>query len=462
MGVKAFAAIAPAAGIVVGGGLALVGVDSAIAWTAGITVTTALWWVTEAIPIPAASLFPFAAFPFAGVMTHAEAGAALGNTIILLLMGAFMLSKGLEKSGVHERFAAGMIRLIGRNRESEGAGGARLVLAFMITAAVLSMWISNTATVLMLTPMALALLARSPDPRLAVPLLLGIAYASSLGGTGTLIGTPPNLIFAGIYEQETGQEFGFLEWMKTGVPIVIVGLPLMALWLCRGLGGVPAPRATSTGPWRSSERRVLAIFAVTVAAWITRSEPFGGWSGWLGVDGVADSTIALMAVVAMFLVPDGEGDRLLDWKTAVTIPWGMLLLFAGGICIANAFMLSGLSAVIGDTMAGFGYLPLFLLLIAICISVTFLTEITSNTATATLLMPILAAAAIGVSAPPELFMIPAAISASCAFMLPVATAPNAIIYATERVSIRRMAGEGAVLNVLIAVIVATACYLTLS
>ena len=191
----------PAAGMALGFALAAAGFDAKICWTAAITLTTATWWVFESIPIPAASLLPFAAFPLAGVLTHREASAALGNTVILLLMGAFMLSKAIEKSGVHERFALGMIRLVGGN------GGTRLVLAFMLTSALISMWISNSATVLMLTPMALALLTHSKDPRLAVPLLLGIAYGASVGGAGTLIGTPPNVIFAGIYEQTTGAEF---------------------------------------------------------------------------------------------------------------------------------------------------------------------------------------------------------------------------------------------------------------
>ena len=445
----------PVAGALLGSLLAANGLDPKICWTAAITLNTAIWWVFESIPIPAASLLPFAAFPLAGVLTHQQASAALGNTVILLLMAAFMLSKAIEKSGIHERFALGMIRLVG------GHGGWRLVLAFMLTAALISMWISNSATTLMLTPMALAVLARSGDARLAVPLLLGIAYGASVGGTGTLIGTPPNVIFAGVYEQLTGEEYGFVRWMRTGLPVVALAIPLMALWLARHLRGAKAIELRSAGAWRSPELRVMVVFGLTILAWITRAEPFGGWSGWLGIESAGDSTVALAAVVVMFLVPDGEDGRLLDWKMAGSIPWGMLLLFAGGICIASAFTVSGLAELIGNALGGLANLPVFVLILALCVSVTFLTEITSNTATATLLMPVLAAAAVGAGVAPELLMVPAAISASCAFMLPVATAPNAIVYATDRLTIAQMAREGFALNLIVALVVAAVSYWTL-
>ncbi|MEL7240011.1 MAG: SLC13 family permease, partial [Planctomycetota bacterium] len=216
------------------------------------------------------------------------------------------------------------------------------------------------------------------------------------------------------------------------------------------------------GPWRRDEARTLIVFAVAIVAWIFRSEPFGGWSGALGVSGAGDSTVAVAAAVAMFLIPDGKGGALLDWKTANDIPWGMLLLFAGGICIATAFRESGLADLIAAQLAGLAEAPALPMMLALCLSVTFLTELTSNTATANLLMPLLAAVAAGAGVAPELLMIPAAISCSCAFMLPVATAPNAIVYATGRVPMARMAREGAALNVLIAVIVSTMSWITLT
>lgn len=440
-------AFAGAAGALAAAG----GQPEKISWTIAITALTAFWWVTEALPIPATSLVPFALFPMAGVLTQGEAAAALGSYVIVLLMASFMLSKSLEKSGVHERLALYMIRLV-------GTSGRRLVLGFMFASAILSMWISNTATTLMLATLALAILARSDDKRLAIPLLLGIAYASSLGGTGTLIGTPPNLIFADAWQKATGTEYGFVQWMRVGVPVVVVGVPLMGLWLTRKMGGVTTPALAEPGPWRRDEARTLMVFAVAIAAWITRSEPFGGWAGALGIEQAGDSTVAVLAVIAMFLVPDGKGGALLDWKSANDIPWGMLLLFAGGICIAAGFRASGLDAVIGDSLSGLAGAPVFLMMLGLCLAVTFLTEITSNTATANLLMPLLAAVGASTGISPELLMIPAAIACSCAFMLPVATAPNAIVYATGRVTMAQMAREGMVLNFIVAFVTAGICW----
>ncbi|MGE0408497.1 MAG: DASS family sodium-coupled anion symporter [Amphiplicatus sp.] len=433
---------------------AAAGQPDKIVWTIAITALTASWWMTEALPIPVTSLVPIALFPMAGILTQAEAAEAVGSYVVVLLMASFMLSKSLEKSGAHERLALYMIRLV-------GLSGRRLVFGFMFASALLSMWISNTATTLMLATMAFAILARADDPRLAAPLLLGIAYASSLGGTGTLIGTPPNLIFADAYAKATGEEFTFVRWMMTGVPVAIVGAPLMALWLTRNLGGVAAPTLADAGPWRKAEIRTLIVFGAAVVAWITRSEPFGGWAGLFQIEAAGDSTVALLAVIAMFVVPDGKGGALLDWKSASDIPWGMLLLFAGGICIAEAFRASDLDKVIAGSLGGLAEAPVILMMIGLCLAVSFLTEITSNTATANLLMPVLAAVATGAGVAPELLMIPAVISCSCAFMLPVATAPNAIIYASGQVSMARMAREGFVLNIIVALAVAAVCWITL-
>ncbi len=428
--------------------------DYAIAMTAAITLLTASWWITETIPIPATSLIPFFAFPLTNVLTHKEAAAGLGSHVILLLMAGFMLARALEKSGVHRRFALMILNTV-------GGSGKRIVLAFMITAALLSMWISNTATTLMLIPIALAVLKHVDDQDLSIAVVLGLAYAASVGGTATLIGTPPNIIFAGVYAEFTNQEYTFARWMKTGLPIVICSLPLMALWLTRNVTWDQDLIIPEAGEWRREEKRVLVVFAMTVFLWITRVEPFGGWSGLLGVPGVGDGTVALAAVVVMFLAPSGGGGRLLDWESAVAIPWGMLLLFASGLTIAKAFSSSGLAELIGQQLAVLAALPVPVLILCICLSVTFLTEITSNTATTTLLMPILAATAIAVGVSPELMMIPAAISASCAFMLPVATVPNAIVFGSGKVSMQRMVREGLALNLMLALIVTFICYMTL-
>ncbi len=432
------------------------GLSAKAAWCGAITMVCAVWWVTEPIPIPATSLIPFAAFPLAGVLDHKGVATAYGHSLILLLLGGFMLSMAMEKSGAHRRLALGMVRMVG------GVGGRRLVLGFMIASAVLSMWISNTATTLMLLPVALAVLQQQPDDSLDVPLLLGMAYAASVGGIGTPVGTPPNVIFMGVYHEQTGQELSFAAWMRIGVPVVIVMVPIIWLWLTRNLG--PAKTKLDlpdAGPWRVAEVRVLSVFGLTALAWVTRSEPFGGWSGFIGAHGAGDATVALVAVVAMFLLPDGEDSTLLDWETAKKIPWGLLLLFGGGIAIARAFGASGLSQALGQALSSLASWPPLAMLLVLCLAVTFLTEITSNTATTSLLMPILAAAAVAAKIDPRLLMIPAAISASCAFMLPVATAPNAIVFGTDRITTRRMASEGFALNLVGAVAITLVCFYVL-
>jgi sodium-dependent dicarboxylate transporter 2/3/5 len=443
-------------------GLFWLGQPDDIAYTAAITLFVATLWVTEALPIPATSIIPFALFPMFGVLSHSEAASSLGSHVIVLLMAAFMLSKALERANLHKRFAIYMLRVTG------SGSPLKVILGFMLTTAVLSMWISNTATILMMLPMAIAIINALDNPRFGVALILGIAYAASLGGVGTPIGTPPNIIFMSVYEETQGVEYSFIEWMKTGVPIVIVAIPIMALWLARGIDRVGDIDLPAPGAWTDAEKRVLAIFGTVAMAWIFR--PF--WTTWIGVTTISDSTIAVAGVVAMFLVNSGNdkgvtdkkgnNDKLLDWKTANDIPWGMLLLFAGGICIAKAFMASGLSVLMGTWLTGLSALPILLLVLCICLFVTFLTEITSNTATATLLMPILAAAALAVGVDPKLLMIPAAISASCAFMLPVATAPNAIAYSTDKFDIKTMAREGIALNIIVACVVTIVCYATLT
>jgi sodium-dependent dicarboxylate transporter 2/3/5 len=428
------------------------GLSTAACWTAAVTALCAVWWVTEPIAIPATSLIPFAVFPLTGVLSHGLVAAAYGHTLILLLLGGFLVSMALEKSGAHRRLALGMVRLVG------GRGRRRMVLGFMLAAALMSMWISNTATTLMLLPVALAVLEQDKDGTLAPPLLLGIAYSAGIGGLGTPIGTPPNVIFMGVYREVTGIEWSFLDWMRIAVPIVVLMVPAAWWSLTRRLTAGEAFELPDPGPWRPAERRVVVVFALTALAWVFRTEPAGGWSSLVGGDLVSDSTVALAAVIVLFLIPDGSGGALLDWKTANKIPWGLLILFGGGIAIARAFEESGLSKSLGNLLSGIAGSPLIVTLIIVCLVVTFLTEVTSNTATATLLMPVLAAAAAGASLEPALLMVPAALSASCAFMLPVATAPNAIVFGTERVTTARMAREGVVLNFIGVVVIALVCF----
>ncbi len=449
------------AGLVLAGvsatGLLAAGHSGSVAVVAAVAVLCVVWWVFEPLPIPATSLLPLAVLPLLGVLTPAQVGQSYGSPIILLLLGGFMLSKAMEQSGAHRRIALGMVNLFGTR------SGPRLVLGFMAASAVLSMWISNTATTLMLLPVVLAVLEATPDrDRLTAPLLLGVAYAASVGGIGTPIGTPPNLIFMQVYEQTTGKDITFTEWMSWGVPVVLLMIPLMALWLARGVRGELAVAVPPVGPWRPEEKRVMAVFAVTALAWITRGEPFGGWKAWLDLPQANDASVALLAVILLCLLPNGKGGRLLGWERAVEIPWGVLLLFGGGLCLAEGFVNSGLSEVIGGLFAGLAGVPVYLLVLLIALVVTFMTETTSNTASTTLLMPILAAVAMGAALEPRMLMVPAAMSASCAFMLPVATAPNSVVFGSGMLTTARMAREGLALNFLGAAVISVVCYLSLA
>ncbi len=442
----------PLLAIAVAGGMNQSGWETQACWTAAVAILCVVWWIFEPIPIPATSIIPLAIFPLTGVLPQEKISIAFGNELILLMLGGFIISAAMERSGAHHRIALGMINLVG------GTSSRRIVLGFMMATAALSMWISNTATTLMVLPIALAVIAQSPDKKLAVPLLLAIAYGSSIGGLGTPIGTPPNLVFMQQYEKFTGTAVSFTQWMSWGLPVVVIFIPLAGLWLTRKLDYKGTLTIPPTGDWRPEERRVLIIFGFTALAWITRLEPFGGWSTWFDLKGANDAIVALIAVVVMFLVPDGRGGKLLDWKSAEKVPWGILILFAAGIAIAQAFVESGLSSYIGKQLAVLAGFPPLIIIALIALMVTFLTETTSNTATTILLMPILAPAALAAGIEPSLLMVPAAMSASCAFMLPVATAPNAIVFGSGYISIATMAREGLVLNFIGVVVITSVCY----
>ena len=442
--------IGPAAALLLYFFLTTMGWNPEAAITASVTLLCATWWIFEPVPIPFTSLIPLAVFPLFGVLTPAQVGQSFGSPLILLLMGGFMLSTAMSDSGAHRRIALYMVNLF-------GGGSARgLVLGFMAASAVLSMWISNTATTLMLLPVALAVLEQT-DRRMNIPLLLGIAYAASIGGLGTPIGTPPNLIFMQVHLDSFGTTPSFPEWMSWGIPVVILLVPLAGLWLTRGVTLASPVQLPDVGRMRPAEKRVLTMFCLTAFFWVTRQAPFGGWSGLFGLPAANDASVALIAVILMAALPNGEGGRLLRWETASKIPWGVLLLFGGGICIANAFIQSGLADLIAGRLGGLLELPLWLLILSMCLTVTFLTEVTSNTATSSLLMPLLAATATVSEIDPMLLMVPAVLSASCAFMLPVATAPNAIIFGSGKVRIRDMARAGFVLNLVGAVVITTVC-----
>ena len=468
-------------GCLIAGICAVAGLPAAACWCALTAAICAFWWVSEAIPLPATSLLPFVVFPLTGVMNHTKVASGYGHTAILLLLGGFVLSAAMERSGVHRRIALGLVNLVG------GDSAPRLVLGFMLASGLLSMWVSNTATTLMMLPIALAVLQQAKTPGLRAALLLGIAYSASVGGMATPVGTPPNVLFIAAFEQQTGRSVGFVEWGRVALPIVCVLLPTVWWVLTRGLKLQQPIRMPAVGHWRTSEVRVLIVFVLTALAWVFRTTPFGGWSRLVGaVDNegnilVGDSTVALAAALVLFLVPAGEslstatqedddevttakprgGEMLMDWETAMRIPWGILLLFGGGLALADGFQTSGLSERIGQSMAGLSDLPPIVIIFSVCLLVNFLTELTSSTATTALLLPILAETARAADLPLSTVMIPGTISASCAFMLPVATAPNTIVFAAGGLSTAAMAKRGWKLNVWSTIVITIVAWLLL-
>ena len=419
----------------------MTGWESAAAIAVGVAVTTAIWWLTEAMPLGISAVLPIALYLLFGVLEPKVVGSAVGSTAVLLLLGSFLLSIAMERTGAHRRAALVIAGVFGRG------SGRGTVFAFIITAGFLSMWMTNTATTAMLFPVAMVVIAGTQNPaRLRAPLLLAIAYAASIGGMSTPIGTVPNAIFVQHYQAATGVEFGFLEWMSQSLPIVLIGLPLMGLWVTRNLGDLRVPSVRPEPGWSRAEVRVVIILVLTLLAWLTRKQPFGGWSEWLELSAANDAAVALLAALALYMTGDARGGRLLQMEDLNRVRWDVLLLVAGGICIALALTSTGVSAAIGRSLTGLGTLPMFALILCLCLGVTFLTELTSNAATTSLLMPVLAATAIAIDIDPILLMFPATISASCAFMLPAATPPNAVVLGGG-ISVARMAREGLVLNI---------------
>ncbi|MEX2092012.1 MAG: SLC13 family permease [Pirellulales bacterium] len=423
-------------------------------WTAAVTVLCAVWWICESLPLAATSLVPFAVFPLLGVLTEREVGAAYGDPMVLLFMGGFMLAQAAEHSGAHRRMAHAIVAKVGKT------SGRRLVLAFMIATALTSMWVSNTAAALMMLPVAMAVLECDESGRLGVPLLLGIAYSANIGGVATPIGTPPNGVFLAAYKTATGATVPFHEWLVLGGIVAVLMLAVAWVVLTWRLGGVPSVEVETEGDWTVPQKRVLAVLGLTALAWITREIPYGGWSTLVGASEAGDTTVALVAVVVLFLAPSGAGDgkRLLDWPTAKQIPWGVLLLFGGGIAIAKAFEVSGLSTSLGGLVGMLRDWPTLAVLGVLCVTVTFFSEFTSNTATSNILMPILAAAAAANGMNPAMLMFPATLSNSLAFMLPVGTPPNALVFGTGRVRMADMVRYGLVLNLAGSAIVTLVCW----
>jgi solute carrier family 13 (sodium-dependent dicarboxylate transporter), member 2/3/5 len=443
------------------------------AWrVAGLGLLMATWWMTETLPIPVTALLPLPLLPLLGVGTVDEAAAPFANPIIFLFMGGFMLAKAMERWDLHRRMALAIILRSGTRRP-------RLVAGFMAATAFLSMWVSNTAVAVMMLPIGLSVIrvvragtprdAGPPEDSFDVALLLGIAYAASIGGVATLIGTPPNALLAGFMADEYGIDLGFAQWMLVGLPVTLILLPLTWLLLTQVLFRVGPDSEGSDasaglmglrqelGTIRSPERRVAWVFGLTALAWISR--PL--LSNW--IPGLSDAGIAIAATVVLFSLPAGgdEDGPVLNWEWARKIPWGILLLFGGGLSLAGAITRSGLAVWIGEALTVAGAIPFALLLLLVAVVIVFLTEITSNTATAAAFIPILAGLAVALGHDPLLFTVIAALAASCAFMLPVATPPNAVVFGSGAIRMEEMVKAGFLLNLLVIVLTPLVAYLAL-
>ncbi len=444
------------------------GLSAAGKAVAAATAWIAVWWMSEAIPIPATSLLPIVLFPLTGALPVADTTPSYGHPLIFLFMGGFFLAMAMQRWGLHRRIALRTIKAVGTEP-------SRLILGFMLATAFLSMWVSNTATVMMMTPIALAVIYQTADLvektglevdtsegnfSFGIALMLCIAYGASVGGVATLIGTPPNVLFAGQADALFGQSISFAEWMLYGVPISAIGLVAVYTYVTRAVSPefaeLPAGadaidrELERLGPMNSQEKWVAVVFVGMAVAWIGSSliEPLVG----VAPPADVDTIVAIGGAMVLFTLPTttAEGDRtfLLDWTNAVDIPWGVILLFGGGLAIASGFGDTGLAAWIGERLELLAGVPMIAILFAVVVMTIFLTEVTSNTATTAMLMPILAGVAVGIGVHPFGLMIAGATAASFAFMLPVATPPNAIVFGSGYITLPQMAKIGVGLNVI--------------
>jgi len=443
------------------------------AWlVAGLVVWMAAWWMTEAVPLTVTALLPFIVLPFSNVSSARQVASTYYSPILFLLLGGAFLALAIERTGLHKRLSLAILRTVG-----VAGGQAQLLLAFMISAALLSMLISNTSTSLIMMPMALAVLsagAASPQATgsigeaasgdgtaaegevdkegLSGALPMGIAFAASIGGLGTLVGSPTNAIAVGLLDSMIGVEITFIEWTIFGLPIVIVGVPLAALIIAKfqrvtdhPFDVTAARRAIDThAAWTRAEKRLIPIVALTFLAWMTVPWiqpllPDGSWT---------NGTIAIIASFALFLLPDGTGRPLLIWTEADRAPWGVIMMFGGGLALAAGMQASGLATWLAEALLPLETLPLIAVALAVVAMIVVITEFASNVATATGIIPVVASLVVALGADPLLLAMPAALAASWGFMLPAGTGPNAIAWSTGRIRIERMVGAGLVLDVL--------------
>lgn len=445
----------------------------------GVALLMATWWISECIPIYATAFVPIALFPLLGILDANTTTENYGHNYVLMLLGGFFLAKAIELSNLHKRVALIIISKLGTSRK-------RMMLSFMIATAFLSFWIANVAVVLLMLPIALAIVSKEEEnenshPKFGLAMMLAIAYAASVGGTGSLIGTPPNMVFAGVFEKAFPHlpEIDFLEWMKLGTPIVLIILPIIWIYLTKyfkidgefaGSKEIINEEIKQLGKFSVMEKRVLIIFIFTALGWIFRRDivlddfVIPGWSSLLGIKGyVHDSTVAIISAILLFASPsgkieDGVKKRILDWKSAATVPWGVVMIVGGGYAIADSFKHTGLANFLGEKLNFIGEYPMLVILVLVILVMIFVTEINSNTATANIFLPVLAAMAVAGSINPLLLMIPATFACSFSFMLPSGTGTNAVIFGSNRVTIPEMAKCGLGLNLLSVILLTILMY----
>lgn len=431
----------------------------------GLTFWMASWWISEAVPIPATSFLPLVVAPLLGLNSLAAVAQPYAHPLIFLFLGGFIISIAMERWSLHKRIALHTMLLVG-SKPSQQIGGIMLVTAF------LSMWMSNTATAVMMLPIAISIMELlkqdNADSQFSKAMLLSIAYAASIGGLATLIGTPPNALMAAFLADNYDIQIGFAEWMMVGLPLSIVLLALSWLWLTKAAYKVDAFDAVETkslfreqlgklGSMQRGEKAVLAIFSVTAFCWIFRP-----WLASISGLPLDDTIIAMAAALLLLVLPlDRKNTRILTWEETRKLPWGILMLFGGGLSLAALITKSGLAAFIADQVILLGDVPFWVMILVVTAVIVFLTEVTSNTATAAGFLPLLAPVALAMSGTPLTLVIPAAIAASCAFMMPVATPPNAIVFSSGQLKIADMVKAGFALNI-ISVAVVSVVTLTLA
>ena len=429
---------------------------------AGVTIWMAVWWISEAIPISATALLPIVLFPAFGAMEVADVTAQYGHHIIFLMLGGFFIAIAMEKWDLHKRIALFVVHTI-------GIGPRRIIAGFMIATAFLSAWISNTSTAMVMMPIGTAVIAsisaKKSDSNFNVALMLSIAYAASIGGMATLVGTPPNLIFAGVYQSMFGVQVNFFEWAYFGFPLASVMLVITWFYLTHigyriqkdeipGSGEVIKAEMARQGKITREEKHVLMVFALVALLWMSRGLLWGKY-----LPQITDASIAITGALLLFLIPAREKASLLSWEDTEKVPWGVAILMGGGFAIARGFADTGLAEWVSQSLAFLVIMPVFLLILATVAITKIFTEITSNTATATILMPIAASIAVTLGISPFGIMAAVAISSSLAFMMPVATPPNAIVFGSGYVTIPQMARAGLWLNLVTVVIVSLFAFL---